>query len=136
MMEIKQLNPNEYWNRVSVMLKKAIELSNGRHTLETTYESLCKGIMHLYGIFDKKTLVSVFVTQRMVYPAKQVLCILFCGGKDFIVHVEKVVNFFKSLSVMQGCRGLEIIGRKGWSKVNKSYKLPFIEKGSYYEMDT
>ena len=50
---------------------------------------------------------------------------------------DKIVKyFFKSLSVMQGCRGLEIIGRKGWSKVNKSYKLPFIEKGSYYEMDT
>ena len=29
MIEIKKLNPNEYWNRVSVMLEKAIKLSNG-----------------------------------------------------------------------------------------------------------
>tara|TARA_R100000654_G_scaffold6636_3_gene17184 strand:- start:45508 stop:45918 length:411 start_codon:yes stop_codon:yes gene_type:complete len=135
MIEIKKLNPNECWNRVSVMLEKAIELSNGRHTLETTYESICKGIMQLYGIFTHKTLTSVFVTQRMVYPAKQVLCVLFCGGKDFITHIEKIVNFFKNLSIMQGCRGVEIIGRKGWTRVNKEYKLPFKEKGSYYEMD-
>ena len=33
MIEIKKLNPNEYWNRVSVMLEKAIKLINGRHTL-------------------------------------------------------------------------------------------------------
>ena len=68
MIEIKTLHPDDYWNTVSVMLEKAIDLSNGRHTLSTTYEKICKGVMKLFGVFKHQVLIGAFVSQVMIYP--------------------------------------------------------------------
>jgi len=136
MIEIKTLHPDDYWNTVSVMLEKAIDLSNGRHTLSTTYEKICKGVMKLFGVFKRQVLIGAFVSQVMIYPAKNIYCVLFIGGDGLIKYIKELVGFFKELSIENNCKGLEIIGRKGWSKINKTYNLNFIEKGVYYEMDT
>jgi len=136
MIIIKKLNPQECWNTVSVMIEKAVDLSNGRHTLSTTYEKISKGVMNLFGIFYQQKLIGAFVSQIMIYPAKNIYCVLFIGGENLIKHIEEIVNFFKMESIRNGCKGIEIIGRKGWSKINKLKNLEFIEKGVYYEMDT
>ena len=45
MINIIKVDVAEHWTRASVMLADAINLSNGRHTLETTYNNLKKGVM-------------------------------------------------------------------------------------------
>ena len=50
--------------------------------------------------------------------------------------MKTIVDFFRIDSIRNGCKGVEIIGRKGWSKINKRLNLNFIEKGIYYEMDS
>ena len=51
MINIMTLKVEDYWDSAEVMLKDAIEMSNGRHTLKSTYEKLKSGVMNLYGVF-------------------------------------------------------------------------------------
>tara|TARA_R100000988_G_scaffold103496_2_gene83073 strand:- start:1150 stop:1563 length:414 start_codon:yes stop_codon:yes gene_type:complete len=137
MIQILSLDADVYWGEASVKIKDAIDLSNGRHTLETTLEKIKSGQMKLWGVVYGDILLSVFVTQRTLYPNKQVLSILFCGGKSVIRYIKKIESFFKNEAVVSGCKGVEIIGRKGWAKVIKKNKnLKFEDKGIFYEMDT
>lgn len=137
MINIMTLNVEDYWDSAEVMLKDAIEMSNGRHTLQSTYEKLKSGVMNLYGVFWGDMLLSYFVTTKVIYPAKTVLCILFCGGENVIPHIKKIEDFFKREAITGGCRGVEIIGRKGWAKVLRNNpELDFVEKGVFYEMDS
>ena len=51
--------------------------------------------------------------------------------------VKSIETFFKNEAVLNGCRGLEIIGRNGWEKViDNMPSLDFQAKGVFYEMDT
>ena len=136
MINIEKVDVAEHWTKASVMLKDAIDLSNGRHTIETTY-NLKKGVMRLYAVYIKDKIKSYFVTQITVYPAKSVYGIIFCGGKEVIRHIKKIEAFFKSEAVLNGCRGLEIIGRNGWERIIDNIpSLEFQAKGVFYEMDT
>lgn len=137
MIKIEKVDVAEHWTKASVMLKDAIDLSNGRHTIETTYNNLKKGVMRLYVVYDKAKIKSYFVTQITVYPAKSVYGIIFCGGKEVIRHIKKIETFFKNEAVLNGCRGLEIIGRNGWERIIDNIpSLEFQAKGVFYEMDT
>ena len=56
---------------------------------------------------------------------------------DVINNIKKIESFFKTEAMTNGCRGVEIIGRNGWSKIIKNTpSLEFEPKGVYYEMDT
>ena len=137
MINIIKVDVAEHWTRASVMLADAINLSNGRHTLETTYNNLKKGVMRLYAVYVKDKIKSFFVTQIVLYPAKTVYGIIFCGGTHVINNIKKIESFFRTEAMTNGCRGLEIIGRNGWSKIIKNTpSLEFEPKGVYYEMDT
>ena len=54
---------DEHWTQASKLLKDAIELSNGRHTLESTYNNLVKGVMRLYAVYVKDK-IKVFRNSR------------------------------------------------------------------------
>lgn len=136
-MNIIPLDIDFYWDEVSVRIKDAIELSNGRHTLETTFNCIKSKQMKLWGVVYGDILLSVFVTQETIYPNKKVLSILFCGGEAVIKYIKDIETFFKKEAIENGCKGLEIIGRKGWAKVIKQQNdLEFEEKGIFYEMDS
>tara|TARA_Y100000361_G_C11053588_1_gene286634 strand:+ start:111 stop:524 length:414 start_codon:yes stop_codon:yes gene_type:complete len=137
MMNIIPLDVDIYWDEASVRIKEAIELSNGRHTLETTFNCIKSKQMSLWGVIYGDILLSVFVTQVTIYPNKKVLSILFCGGEAVIKYIKEIETFFKKQAITNGCKGLEIIGRKGWSKIIKNKKnLEFEDKGIFYEMDS
>ena len=137
MINIVKVNVDEHWTQASKLLKDAIELSNGRHTLESTYNNLAKGVMRLYAVYVKDKIKSFFVTQIVLYPAKTIYGIIFCGGTHVINNIKKIESFFKTEAMTNGCKGVEIIGRNGWSKIIKSTpSLEFEPKGVYYEMDT
>ena len=97
MVQIKQVDKESidvYWDKVKNWILKVVKQSNGRHTLNTTYELLKKGTMTMFLIEEQNKLCAVYVVQKVYYPAKIVLGILFCGGNKVIENVKKIENFF------------------------------------------
>ena len=138
-MEIKQVDiecVDVFWDKVKNWVYKVVVQSNGRHTLDSTYKLLKQGTMTMFLITDKKKLCAVYVVQKVYYPAKIVLGILFCGGSKVIKEVKKIEKFFLNYAKEQKCDGLEIIGRKGWDKVIKKNNLEFKRTGFFYEVVT
>ena len=139
MIEIKQVDiecVDVFWDKVKNWVYKVVVQSNGRHTLDSTYKLLKQGTMTMFLITNKKKLCAVYVVQKVYYPAKIVLGILFCGGSKVIKEVKKIENFFLNYAKEQKCDGLEIIGRKGWDKVIKKNNLEFKRTGFFYEVVT
>ena len=139
MIEIKQVDiecVDVFWDKVKNWVYKVVVQSNGRHTLDSTYKLLKQGTMTMFLITDKKKLCAVYVVQKVYYPAKIVLGILFCGGSKVIKEVKKIEKFFLNYAKEQKCDGLEIIGRKGWDKVIKKNNLEFKITGFFYEVVT
>ena len=139
MIEIKQVDiecVDVFWDKVKNWVYKVVVQSNGRHTLDSTYKLLKQGTMTMFLITDKKKLCAVYVIQKVYYPAKIVLGILFCGGSKVIREVKKIEKFFLNYAKEQKCDGLEIIGRKGWDKVIKKNNLEFKRTGFFYEVVT
>ena len=139
MIEIKQVDiecVDVFWDKVKNWVYKVVVQSNGRHTLDSTYKLLKQGTMTMFLIMDKKKLCAVYVVQKVYYPAKIVLGILFCGGSKVIKEVKKIEKFFLNYAKEQKCDGLEIIGRKGWDKVIKKNNLEFKRTGFFYEVVT
>ena len=139
MIEIKQVDiecVDVFWDKVKNWVYKVVVQSNGRHTLDSTYKLLKQGTMTMFLITDKKKLCAVYVVQKVYYPAKIVLGILFCGGSKVIREVKKIEKFFLNYAKEQKCNGLEIIGRKGWDKVIKKNNLEFKRTGFFYEVVT
>ena len=139
MIEIKQVDiecVDVFWDKVKNWVYKVVVQSNGRHTLDSTYKLLKQGTMTMFLITDKKKLCAVYVVQKVYYPAKIVLGILFCGGSKVIREVKKIEKFFLNYAEEQKCDGLEIIGRKGWDKVIKKNNLEFKRTGFFYEVVT
>ena len=138
-MEIKQVDiecVDVFWDKGKNWVYKVVVQSNGRHTLDSTYKLLKQGTMTMFLITDKKKLCAVYVVQKVYYPAKIVLGILFCGGSKVIKEVKKIEKFFLNYAKEQKCDGLEIIGRKGWDKVIKKNNLEFKRTGFFYEVVT
>ncbi len=139
MIEIKQVDiecVDVFWDKVKNWVYKVVVQSNGRHTLDSTYKLLKQGTMTMFLITNKKKLCAVYVVQKVYYPAKIVLGILFCGGSKVIKEVKKIEKFFLNYAKEQKCDGLEIIGRKGWDKVIKKNNLEFKRTGFFYEVVT
>ena len=139
MIEIKQVDiecVDVFWDKVKNWVYKVVVQSNGRHTLDSTYKLLKQGTMTMFLITNKKKLCAVYVVQKVYYPAKIVLGILFCGGSKVIKEVKKIEKFFLNYAKEQKCDGLEIIGRKGWDRIIKNNNLKFKKTGFFYEVAT
>tara|TARA_R100001510_G_C7635026_1_gene193335 strand:- start:902 stop:1321 length:420 start_codon:yes stop_codon:yes gene_type:complete len=139
MIEIKQVDIeciDVFWDEVKNWIYKVVVQSNGRHTLDSTYKLLKQGTMIMFLVMDKKKLCAVYVVEKIYYPAKLILGILFCGGSKVIKEVKKIEKFFLNYAKEQKCDGLEIIGRKGWDRIIKNNNLKFKKTGFFYEVAT
>lgn len=123
------------WKGVKNLLKKPIDLSNGRHTLTSTYDLLKKGIMQLYVLVEKSKITSAVVIQQVLYPAKKVLGVLFAGGKSYIKHYDKLEKFFIEKARKLNCSAIEIIVRKGLKRIADKTKSTLQSKGIFYEAE-
>jgi hypothetical protein len=139
MIEIKQVDKecvDVFWDKVKYWIESATKQSKGRHTLETTYQLLQCGTMTMFLIYTKKVLSAVYVVQKVCYPAKTVLGILFCGGSKIIKNIKYIEKFFMKYAKENNCSNLEIIGRKGWARAIKQNDLNFKHTGCFYEVAT
>lgn len=138
MIKIKKVQVEDVdscWEGVRGWISKACDLSNGKHTMETTYCLIKDGTMDLFLVYIHGELKSAYVGQQMYYPAKVIYLLLFIGGGEVIKNLKEMQEYFIAYAKFKGCNGIEVVGRVGWAKVIKDKDIKFKQTGSYYEID-
>jgi len=111
-----------------------VQPNNLRAGIQSTYELLKSGSMTMFLIYTQKVLSAVYVVQKVYYPAKTVLGILFCGGSMILKNIKKIEEYFMKYARELNCSNLEIIGRKGWGRAIRKNSLKFKQTGYFYEV--
>jgi hypothetical protein len=109
------------WPEVAPHIAPAVEMSEGRHTLATTLEAVQSCEMQAFvALRDAKPIMGC-ITRIALYPAQKWLQIPFCGGHDMRAWLEPLLNVIDDLAVAEMCSGIEIFGRKGWTRALAPY---------------
>jgi len=103
------------WARCSKYIEDALEYAGGSHTLQDVMLAVAEGKAQFFPL-DK----SAIVTEIVDYPQKAMCRIWLAGGDlDELIDAEAAIAAWaKTL----GCSGMEIIGRRGWSRKLESYR--------------
>lgn len=103
------------WDDVAPILKPAIELAAGRHSLASTFDQLRSGHMQLFLAVAGDKPKAAAVTQVLEYPAANWLVVLFCAGKGLPEWGRDGIEAIEDWARRCGCGGVEIVGRAGWA---------------------
>ena len=123
-----------FWDKIEPLVKKSVTYSGGRHTVDTT-KYLCEtGMMQLWLVFkDVKNIEAIITTQKVIYPAKTMLTVVLCGGKNMNKWAGEGIKTIMEFAKENNCSGVEVFGRPGWRKIfNKHVKY----KESYVTFET
>jgi len=105
----------DHWQRCRRYIEDALEYAGGSHTIEDVWQSIQEG-KALFFPLDK----SAIVTEIVDYPQKAMCRIWLAGGDlDELMQAEVALSAWAKT---QGCDGMEIIGRRGWSRQLKDYR--------------
>ena len=113
-----------FWDKIEPLVKKSVNYSGGRHTVDTTKYLLEKGMMQLFIVFKSvKDIEAIIITQKAIYPAKTILTIVLCGGRNMSKWAGEAIETTMKYAKENGCTGVEVMGRPGWRKIfNKHVK--------------
>ena len=95
-------------------------------TLKTVLESIQKGHSQLWLIYRDEEILGAVVTKHVSYPVKERLLIHLCGGKDITEWVDLYMETVEEWAKEKGLDGVEIFGRKGWTKLIPDYSSDII----------
>ena len=123
-----------FWDNIKPLVKKAVTYSGGRHTVNSTKYLLKQGMMDLFIVFKTiKDIEAIIVTQKSVYPAKTMMTVVLCGGKNMNKWAGEGIKTIMEHAKQNDCTGVEVMGRPGWRKIfNKHVKY----KESYVTFET
>ena len=123
-----------FWDNIKPLIKKAVTYSGGRHTVNSTKYLLKQGMMDLFIVFKTiKDIEAIIVTQKSIYPAKTMMTVVLCGGKNMNKWAGEGIKTIMEYAKEKGCTGVEVMGRPGWRKIfNKHVKY----KESYVTFET
>jgi len=110
--------------RCKPWLEAALKYAGGTHTLEDVVEAVAEGKMQFWPAPR-----GCAVTELIQFPRKKVLHVFLAGGEmDQIIDMDSSAVEFARIN---GCTGMSIAGRKGWSKVlrHKGYKESYTVLG-------
>lgn len=103
------------WEQCVPYLKRALEYSDGKYSLESIKKGLESRSMQLW-IYMKGDIKACMVTQIVNYPIKKVCLIMFLGGS--LMHEWlRFMTMIEEWSRSNKCDAMEIYGRPGWAKV-------------------
>lgn len=103
------------WHRCQQYIEAALFYAGGSHTIENVAQAVAIGKAQFHPL-EK----SAIITEIVDYPQKS-MCRIWLAGGD----LNELMEAEKSIAIWakdQGCNGMEIVGRKGWSRQLKDYR--------------
>lgn len=93
-------------------LRRALLYSNGERSLEDCLRLIEQNILIPLYIAEQFVFVEVHV-----YPQKNCLNISYTSGKDYLKHIDEILDVVKRLAKALDCSSITCYGRPGWEKV-------------------
>lgn len=118
---------NELLTRtVLPLVRKALEHSDGRHTLDTIIDGLQSGAYQLWGTMRPPALLQAVAVAHvdMYESGVKAYTILLLGGPD-MTEASAFFEFLPRLKAeasRSGCDRMVIVGRKGWERTLRDWK--------------
>jgi hypothetical protein len=127
---------NHVWPEASRMLKRAVDHSGGRYDLSDIKNQLDSNAQNLWILYrGDDEMIMAMTTMFVYYPRKKFLNVTFCGSADSDMAALRYKNIFvpkiHDWASQHECEGVEVVGRKGWSKILKSFGY----KTTYYTLE-
>lgn len=107
------------WDDVKGFISDAIKYSHDRYTIDSVYKCVSEKSMQLWKLTEDNKIVGAGTSYITNYPNKTVCTIAFYGGKMPYETISTMENWARE----SGCDEIEIVGRKGWLRQMKEYKL-------------
>ena len=119
------------WPKVAELLKPSLDLSRGRHSVESQFDRLIDGTDHLWVMTndDHTEIVAAVTFNFLTYPAGlRVLQLMFIGGSGWKKWGDELDRKMTQLAEETGCECIEHCGRKGWKRTTKrmGYELEYV----------
>lgn len=103
------------WKQAEILLAR---IDQDTHTLEDIKAAIDAKIAQLWAGRD-----SVIVTELIGFPRKRV-CRIWLAAGDMDELTGEMLPDVEDWAKAEGCATVEIIGRKGWTRVLKGYREP------------
>ena len=127
-MKVKTVTGAHCWNYPDelIMLQKAYEPGMADETYQMLLDSLHEKRALLWLAFDGDKTYGAAVTQIVVYPnGRRVCVILACAGHHWS-HWSNTIENIEMYARLEGCAAVRLSGRKGWKRVLRGYREPWV----------
>jgi hypothetical protein len=109
----------DIWPRVAPLVARALEHADGDQTALSVKESLEAGNRQLFVTWPEVD--AMVVTAIESRPGQKVLHIFACAGR-LPVDWRAILGEIERWAAAQGCRRVELQGRKGWVRMLPDYR--------------
>lgn len=106
------------WSQVKPQIEKALD---GSYSSYDILEYIKQNRMQLW-ISWNDGIEASFVTEVCDYPQLRVMRWVLAGGSNMELWLDLVTSKVEDWAKRNNCQRLEIVGRKGWTKVLRDYK--------------
>jgi len=106
------------WSQVKPQIEKALD---GSYSSYDILEYIKQNRMQLW-ISWNDGIEASFVTEVCDYPQLRVLRWVLAGGSNMESWLDLVTSKVEDWAKKNNCQRLEIVGRKGWTKVLRDYE--------------
>ena len=121
----------DVWPEVRGYLEQAVDIANGRWTMEHLLAVICNGRSQLWIAYDEDRIWGAVTTEITNYPGKKFLSMHFLGGLNFDLWYPKKKKNITNYAKQSGCQGIEGVARFGFWKFLK--EDGFTKSSAFYE---
>lgn len=106
------------WHIVAPLLAPAVALTEGRYDMQAVFNQVREQRSLLWVVYDDDLVIkAAFIAAKRRYPCADWLAVEFMGGDGMNDWIETVVETLASFARESDLVGLEMAGRKGWTRV-------------------
>ena len=112
------------WECVKHWIKRAMERGDFG-TFDAIEDDVMTGQALLWLVWNAPKIQGAAVTQIVTTQMSKICMITACGGKNmqlWLPLIEKIESYARD----EGCDAVRILGRKGWTRVLKTYRAPAV----------
>ena len=106
------------------MIARAVARA-GDWTADAIWDGLRSGLMLLWLITDGTDVKAIAVTELIATPKEKLCRITLCAGRERAVWTHLIADI-ERFAAGEGCTALRIEGRRGWARIFKDYRQPFV----------